>query len=69
MGNVKVGRLGRLGTVTSTRLGTADIEVLTKRLLKKVRVIEENQMMVKAVCIKKQRNDEMDSSKAAKNYL
>lgn len=68
VGNVKVGRLGRLGTVTLTRLGTAVIEVLNKLLLKKVRVIEKDPMMVKAVGMKKQGNDEMDSNKAAKNY-
>lgn len=69
VGNVKVGRLGRLETVTSTRVGTAGIEVLKKLLLKKVRVIEEDPIMEKAVGMKKQENDEMDSSKAAKNYL
>lgn len=39
VGNVEVGRLG-LGTVTSTRLGTADKEVLKMLLLKKLRVKE-----------------------------
>lgn len=47
VGNLEVGRLG---------LETADKEVLKKLLLKKVQVIEEDPIMVKAVGIKKQEN-------------
>lgn len=48
VGNVEVGRLG---------LETADKEVLLKKLLlKKVQVIEEDPIMVKAVGMKKQGN-------------
>nr|XP_034331688.1 uncharacterized protein LOC117690947 [Crassostrea gigas] len=53
VGNVAVGRLG-LGTITSTRWGTAGKGVQRKLVQKEVRVMEEDSRMVKAVGMKKQ---------------